>query len=186
MVLGMDISTSVTGYTILDKDGKIIEFDHIDTKSKKKFPTLWSKVDYFKDVFFPSMKDRGIKFLSIEEPLSKFSRGKSSSHTISLLMRYNGIVSYIGYMSLGLDPIYYPPSFARKVCGLKLVSKKKAKGLNQKEQTFEQMRVTPPFKDFVWDKKRTGKLKDYCYDRMDAYVIARACFIDRCQNMKEE
>ena len=37
MILGLDISTSITGYTILDYNGNILACDHIDMRKVKNF-----------------------------------------------------------------------------------------------------------------------------------------------------
>ena len=37
MILGLDISTSITGYTVLDYDGNILVCDHIDLRKEKDF-----------------------------------------------------------------------------------------------------------------------------------------------------
>ena len=37
MILGLDISTSITGYAIVDEDGKIVEVGNWDTRNKNKF-----------------------------------------------------------------------------------------------------------------------------------------------------
>ena len=37
MILGLDISTSITGYTILDDEGSVIEIGHIDLRKQKDF-----------------------------------------------------------------------------------------------------------------------------------------------------
>ena len=37
MILGLDISTSITGYTILDHEGDILVCDHIDLRKEKNF-----------------------------------------------------------------------------------------------------------------------------------------------------
>ena len=36
MILGLDISTSITGYAIVDVDGKIVEVGNWDTRNKNK------------------------------------------------------------------------------------------------------------------------------------------------------
>ena len=41
-ILGLDISTSITGSTII-QDSKIIESFIWDTRNKRKFPTLYEK-----------------------------------------------------------------------------------------------------------------------------------------------
>jgi len=182
MICGLDISTSITGYTILDMDGNLVEIGHFELYKIKG--TIWDKVDNMKKNIIDLGKRYKLTHIFIEEPLSKFSRGKSSSSTISLLMRFNGILSYIIHDYLAIDPVYYSPSQARKLCGLKMMSKtacKKAKipWKPQKQQAFDQMNKRPPFNGtYNWPLKRTGKLKDYCYDQMDSFVIARAGFIE--------
>ena len=37
MILGLDISTSITGYTVLDHGGNILTCDHIDLRKEKNF-----------------------------------------------------------------------------------------------------------------------------------------------------
>lgn len=182
MILGLDISTSVTGFTVLDLDGNLVELGHFELSKIKG--TMWDKVDVMKVKLHNLCKKYTFTNIFIEEPLSKFSRGKSSSATISLLMRFNGILSYIIHENIGIELVYYGPTPARKICGLKMLSKTACKKQKidwkpQKEQAFDQMNARPPFNGtYEWPLKRTGRLKDYCYDEMDSYVIARAGFIE--------
>lgn len=186
MILGLDISTSITGYTIMDLEGNLVEIGHFNLSKIKE--GIWAKVDVMKDGIENLGKNHQITHIFIEEPLSKFSRGRSSSATISLLMRFNGILSYLAYKALGVDPEYYSPSQARKICGLTMRSKRACKKLKipwipQKEQAFLQMNKKEPFGKFYhWPLKRTGKLKDHCYDEMDSFVIAKSGFIDKISN----
>lgn len=186
MILGLDISTSVTGYTLLNDNGDLVKLGHLELKKIKD--GLWSKVDFMKDFIKQLSKEYEIKHVFVEEPLSKFSRGKSSSSTISLLMRFNGIVSYLIHQEMGMDAVYYAPSRARKLCGLKMRSKTSCKkeGIPwkpQKEQAFEQMNEQAPFSGtYNWPLKRTGRLKDYCYDQMDSFIIAKAGLIELADN----
>jgi hypothetical protein len=186
MLIGLDISTSITGYTILDLNGNLVEMGHFELKKIKG--DFWDKVDAMKNHIRDLGKRHELSHVFIEEPLSKFSRGKSSSATISLLMRFNGIISYIIHEYLGLTPAYFSPSGARKLCGLTMRSKaacRKAKipWKPQKEQAFDQMNEQAPFNGvYDWPLKRTGRLKDYCYDEMDSFIIAKAGFLDISNN----
>jgi len=47
-ILGLDISTSITGATIL-QDGKIIESLFWDTRNKRLFPTFYEKAKFIKN-----------------------------------------------------------------------------------------------------------------------------------------
>ena len=37
MILGLDISTSITGYTLLENDGTLNKIGHIDLRKEKNF-----------------------------------------------------------------------------------------------------------------------------------------------------
>jgi len=181
MILSLDISTSITGFTILDKKGKLIKMDHVELYKIKD--GIWTKVDKMLSFFEIIKKEYEITHIFIEEPLSKFKRGKSNSHTISLLLRFNGICSYLAYKIFDKTPVYINCGEARKKCGLIMRSKVRSKKDKipwkpQKEQAFDQMSLKEPFNGTCkWDLKRTGKIKDYCYDRMDSFIIGKAGFI---------
>ena len=46
-ILGLDISTSITGMTIIE-DGKIVQSCFWDTRNKKRFPTIYHKANFIK------------------------------------------------------------------------------------------------------------------------------------------
>ena len=48
MILGLDISTSITGYTILDYQGTLVRCSAWDTRNKNKFDSHFKKADYIK------------------------------------------------------------------------------------------------------------------------------------------
>ena len=43
MILGLDVSTSITGFCVLDSSGEIIRCDAWDMRNKKYFPTIFTK-----------------------------------------------------------------------------------------------------------------------------------------------
>ena len=49
MILGLDISTSITGYTVVDLEGKILRCDAWDMRNKKKFENHFDKAQFLKD-----------------------------------------------------------------------------------------------------------------------------------------
>jgi len=103
-----------------------------------------------------------------------FRPGMSSAQTISTLMRFNGIVSYIARNIFQKEPEYIGSAHARKLCGVKLV--RTAIGGPQKEQVFSHME-TNDLKYVVWPQTKTGKVVPWSRDACDAYVIARAASI---------
>lgn len=176
MILGLDISTSVIGYTVLDDKGKLHKIGHIDL-TKPKDMSMWQKIDVATRELQNLCKHHRCKHVFIEEVKKNFQAGSSSATVIVKMARFNGICSFWVRRMLDVDPIYIVESHARKVCGLKMQSKKKA-GKSHKEQAFDLMSQREPFVGKEWEKKRTGRIKDYHYDEMDSYIVARAGFLE--------
>lgn len=110
----------------------------------------------------------------LEEPLMGFRPGMSSAQTITTLMRFNGIVSFIARSVFKQEPEYINAPHARKLCGIKL--QKTAIGGPQKEQVFAYMAAND-LKHVTWPVKKSGQSVDWSRDATDAYVIARAAQI---------
>ena len=117
MILGLDISTSITGYTILDFEGNILACNHIDLRKEK---------DFFKKVEIVNAELQNINSLYeiekvyIEQSLQSFRSGFSSAQTLSLLSKINGIISWLCYNTFGGNPEYIAATSARKTCGIKV------------------------------------------------------------------
>lgn len=173
-ILGLDISTSCTGICVLDAIGNIILLDRIEFKGCK---TFWDKVDRA-DAMLIEMLCRcssPIERVVVEEPLMGFRTGMSSAQTISMLMKFNGILSNITRNRTGITPEYVSASHARKLCGVKL-QRTSIAGMSGKEQVFKHM-SEHDLKHVEWPVKKNGKPADWSRDATDAYVIARAAMI---------
>lgn len=178
LILGLDVSTSVTGVCIVDADiepddvgSQILLLDRIEFKGCN---TLWEKADAVTGRLQDLARDRAICRLVLEEPLMGFRPGMSSAQTISQLMRFNGIVSYVARDAFHVDPEYIGSAHARKLCGIKL--QRTALGGPQKEQVFAHM-AAHDLKHVVWPTKKSGSIVDWSRDACDAYVIARAATV---------
>jgi hypothetical protein len=113
-----------------------------------------------------NIKSQKIEHIFIEEALMFFRRGGSTAKTMATLQRFNGIVSWLCFDVLGLEPQYITPISARSKCGIKVPRGKKAK-----EVVMEHFLES---KEFEIDYTRYGNVQKYCYDIADAVVISRA------------
>lgn len=183
VALGLDISTAVIGWSIVQAVQlvqsstytKPLSMGHIDlTKVKSGF---WGKVDHaeqsINSIVYNIQKQHKITVVYVEDPLKKFRKGSSSAHTISLLLKFNAIISNITRKSLNIEPLYIDATAARKSIGVVLQSKKNANGKDQKQQTFEHLCNTV-FINHDWPRNRNGTIYGWCLDEVDAYVICLA------------
>ena len=95
MILGLDVSSSITGVSVVDNTGAIIYCEHIDTRNKNKFPTLLDKARHIKEGLQSVREQYNIESIFIEESLQTFRSGFSSAKTLSTLAKINGIVSEV-------------------------------------------------------------------------------------------
>jgi len=175
-VLGLDVSTAITGIALV-ADVPTLSHIRLEHVSFEKCKTIWEKADLFETTLKNLLQQSdfsSIDRLIIEDPAKRFQTGKSSINTLMTLVRFNGLVSMIARSLLNMDPIYISASHARKLCGMKMLPKKKAGGLSQKQQAFNWM-STHDLKEITWPKKkRSENIVDYAYDIVDAYVVAKS------------
>lgn len=166
-ILGLDISTSITGYTVLDNTGKPVLCEHVDlTKSEGLFDKANLICHKLKTIF----SQYSIEQVWIEESLQMFSMGKSSAKTLATLTKFNGVVSWIVFDKFLVRPQYIAAVSARKLCGVKLEKDKRGK-----ECVMEHIVANETW--FQIDYTKTGKIKPYIYDRADSFIIARAGYL---------
>ena len=175
MILGLDISTSCTGFSIIDKDKNLIEMNSVSLSKKK---CLYEKT---KDIekAFKNIEKYNIDTIYVEENLQAFRTGFSSAKTISTLARFNGMVSLIAFNTFGILPENINVNQARKVVGIKII-KEKICGKSTKEQVVDW--VDKDLLGVEWPTKvlksgpRKGKkiIDSSSYDMADSYVIAVA------------
>ena len=167
MILGLDISTSITGATVLDDVGKVLYCESWDMRNKNHFPSPFIKADFVKN----SLLDLTIKFriehIFVEQSLQAFRPGFSSAKTLLTLARFNGIVSYICLDVVGVEPEYISASTARKSNGIKIPRGEKAKKV-----VLQYVLDNEP--NFVVEYTKQGNPKPGSYDRADSLIIARA------------
>jgi len=136
MILGIDISTSITGFAVVG-DGQLLHYSSCDLrKYQGPFAKAVALREYIEDLFenYQLDNDAGygeskypIEQIYIEQPLHMFMKGKSSAKTLSTLMTFNGIVSWIVYELFEIEPEYISASSARKRAGIRVPRGEKAK-----------------------------------------------------------
>jgi len=178
-ILGLDISTSCTGWCVLDHSGQILKMGYIDLSKEK---SMFKKSKIVKQRLQSIHIDYEVKEVFIEENLQSFRSGFSSARTISTLAKFNGIVSFICFEEFSLTPVFLNVNSARKSLGIK-IKRKKDGGLPAKEQIAEWSIKNV---GYDWPMKtlksgpRKGKviMDSRSYDMMDAYIVAKAGLVN--------
>ena len=167
MILGLDISTSITGITILDDDGNCLVNQYWDTRNKNKFPTIYEKALLVYNNLRSISMEYPITKIFIEQSLHSFRSGFSSAQTLSTLSRFNGIVSWHCYQIFKMKPEMLSAATARKSLGIKV-----SRGENAKQKSFDFVLANEP--SFVVEYTRNGNPKPGTIDKSDSCVIAKA------------
>ena len=177
MILGLDISTSITGATILDESGGVVFCEAWDFRNKRHFPTLFEKGYEIKELLYQLKQEHDITSIYIEQSLQSFRSGFSSAKTLSTLSRFNGIVSWLCYEAFELQPEYIAATSARKQCGITI-----PKGQKAKQIVIQYVVDNVP--DVLIEYTKHGNPKPQCYDKADSWVVAKAGWL-QCQKMKK-
>jgi len=173
ITLGLDVSTANTGIALLEGsvDGshpKILLLTHVELS---KVDGFWLKVDALRRTLFDCKIDIiRATHVFVEESLQAFRPGLSSANTLMTLAKFNGVVSSVVRDLTGLTPTPIAATSARKMCGISV-----KKGSPAKKQVFDRLvGVGGALAHVEFPTKRGGAPKDWAYDEVDAYVIARA------------
>ena len=165
MILGLDVSTSITGVTVLDENGTCVYNEFWDTRNKNHFPTIYHKAHLVKK----KLEDLPHKFehIFIEQSLQSFRSGFSSAQTLSTLSRFNGMVSWMCWDMFGHEPQMLAATSARKQVGIKV-----SKGEKGKQKSFDFVVANEP--TFIVEYTKNGNVKPGIMDKSDSWVIEKA------------
>ena len=177
MILGLDISTSIVGASVVSNAGEVVVTYAWDMRNKNHFPDIYTKYNHVQGRLLDIFSNYGIKHIFIEQSLQMFRSGFSSAKTLSTLSSFNGVVSYLCYRESGIKAEHIPASSARKSCGIKI-----AKGTKAKEQVVKFLLDNEP--KFTVEYTKSGNLKPKYYDIADSIVIAKAGY-EICQSRKK-
>jgi hypothetical protein len=177
MILGVDISTSITGFAVVT-DNVLVYYDSIDLRKHKGFfaktIVIKEKLMDIYEMYQLNNEDRApgnsefpIEHIYIEQSLHMFMGGKSSAKTLSTLTRFNGVVAWLLFELFEIEPEFIGASTARKTVGIRVPRGEKAKQVVLKYLLDNE----PTFKVQYTHK---GNPKPESFDRADAIIIARA------------
>ena len=178
MILGLDVSTSITGITLLDNKGEVVYNTSVDTRKYKNFFEKAKEFEYeIKYLWQSTNIDLLPKRIFIEQSLQSFRSGFSSAKTLSTLARFNGVVSWIIYKNWGVEPEYIAATSARKKAGITV-----PKGVKGKDAVIKYVIDNVP--DVLIEYTKHNNPKPHCFDKADSWVIARAGWVI-CQNKEK-
>ena len=167
MILGLDVSTSITGFCILDSNSEIIRCDAWDMRNKKYFPTIFHKAQHIRDALLDIKVQYPIEKVFIEKPFMFFGTGGSTAKTMASLQRFNGIVSWICYDTLSNPPEYFTAQQARKLNEINV-----PRSSNTKKLILDWVLDKYPHLSIEYTPK--GNPKPKYFDIADAIVVANA------------
>jgi len=178
VILGLDISTSCTGWCVFDNDGKFINMGAFKTSKEKSF---FAKCNAVRAGLHELIIKFPIEKVYVEENMQAFRPGFSSAKTLMTLAQFNGIIRWICHDEFRWPVDAINVNTARKVNGIK-----KKKGDNTKEvvHLWVQNDLCDNSCEFTWPYKvlKSGpnrgqtRLDTSSFDMADAYVIAKASF----------
>ena len=166
ITLGLDISTSITGATVIQEE-KILETTFWDTRNKKHFPTIYQKARHVKGKLEELALKYKVSHVYIEQSLHSFRSGFSSAQTLSTLSRFNGIISWVCWDLFGMEPEMIAATSARKQAGVGI-----KRGDNAKEKVLQFVIDKYPNIEIQYTKH--GNPKPGTLDMCDSIVIALA------------
>lgn len=162
-ILGLDISTSVIGMAIMDKDFKLVTYRNLKMDSKDDLEIrAWQFKEIVKELFLTY----SFKAVFVEEPAMMFGSGKTTAQTMSKLQRFNGMCCYAVYSETLLVPQLVHPSSARKKMNISVPRIVK----NKKEFIIKE--VEKKYPNFIYELTKQGNPKPGTDDIADAIVIA--------------
>jgi len=167
MILGLDISTSITGYCIIDTEGEIIRCGAWDMRNKNKFANEFEKAAMIKEELFRIKAQYPIEKVFIEKPFMFFKGGGSSAKTMAILQRFNGIVSWITSEAFEKKPVYITATSARKSLGITI-----PRGTNTKKEVVNWLLEN--VSNFNVEYTKYGNPKPKYFDIADAIIIAKS------------
>lgn len=164
MILGLDSSTSVTGWAFCDNK-VIVDAGFIDTK---KFETTKEKTFHVISILEQNKFIKNVKIINLEAALSGFSCGFTSQQTIISLARHNAVFAYIIEEHFKCKVNLLSVNTMRK----QLFGKCRIKGMKSKEFVKLQLESLYPYVTNFSKQNKKGNWDEKNGDMYDAMVVA--------------
>jgi hypothetical protein len=163
MILGLDVSSSMIGIVLLEKDGTLKKQSKIQL-NRAKIKDEYDKIDTIKEHLKEYLEYK-IEKIRVEAPLVGFGKGKSTAGTLAILNRFNGITCTLLYETFGIKPELVFAATARKKCKVIISSKETVK-----QDVLK--RVLDICPTFMLEYTRQSNYVPGTFDMADAFVIA--------------
>lgn len=203
VILGLDISTSCIGVSIVIDDGeslpKIVKMTHVTPKiprGVKGIEALFLKKKVFEEQFISTLDEYGITDVIIEEPLLT----SNNAFTAGTLIRFNGMISEAIYRKIGVVPHFISSYDSRmfsfpELCSIRKFNKKGDEySLKHVKKAIKDSHVVlfgsypydvdkksimmdmvnQHYPDIPWMVDKKGGLKKENYDACDALICTLA------------
>lgn len=179
--LGFDISTSRIGISVFDEKFGLIEIKCLELEIDKDVileHRLLAKANIFKE-YLLTYKNYNILDIVIEEPLF----GSNNAFTANMLMRFNGMASYILHNTFQILPQFISVHEWRStVCNEFIkINNKGIKTFSMPKEIDKKLYILQKISGFYpnikWEKKKNGKDKDGNFDMADAVGLMLAFFV---------
>ena len=166
-VIGLDISSSVIGYGIIEFDEStisLVKYGHIKPPSSDKGSLAYRGLEASKDVR-DLLKKESPDAVAVEMYANRFSAGRSSARTIIVLSFFNELMSLTCLDSIGIETDRYTVANIRSTISKYLKNKSISK-----DQIFEVIKLTfPNFKPRI---NKNGNIGTESFDQADAIAVA--------------
>ena len=168
-ILGLDISSSTIGWSLIEVSNKrisLLKYGHLKPPSKKKsndnFPL---RLDFAFEEIKKLSLNTSPDIVAIEDYAKKFSSGRSSANTILVLASFNEVCGLAAYKTLAQKPVRIPVATLRR-----LVKDEYGESVKDKDEVLKFCKKH--FNNFLTVNNRVGNIKTECYDEADAIVVA--------------
>lgn len=171
--LGLDVSSSVTGITLLDDAGGLVFSDSVILNTPVKRDLLDKNSQVHQQLEYISQNHK-VGEIWVEDALAQCHGGKSNAHTVAVLIAMNQLVCWSCWKTFGVKPSMVSSYDARKLVS-GITKGNKETGEDVKMLNLEWVAYNYP--NFVIEYKSTGRVKDYILDRSDSLIIAKYGFL---------